>query len=153
MKRVKNEKKILDELRPRLLRISQAVRRETKALPITQAQSAVLSALMMGKPMRLTDLAKAEAVALPTMNQVINRMSLAGWVTRVPQADSATVLIEITEEGRRVALEAAQLRNHALSIRVSMLTPEEAAMLPQFIAIIDKMFPREPWLFDPTEEK
>lgn len=44
---------------------------------------------MIGKSMRLTDLSKAEAVSLRTMNQVINRMALSGWMTRVPQADSS----------------------------------------------------------------
>lgn len=147
----KSLEKIAAELRPRLLRVSQAVRRETKTLPITQAQSAVLSALMMGQAMRLTDLAKAEAVSLPTMNQVINRMIISGWVSRVPQANS-TVLIEITDDGRAVAEEAALLRSETLLRRLELLSADELRLLPQMIEVIDKMFPREPWLFDPTRQ-
>ncbi|NYT83868.1 MarR family transcriptional regulator [Alcaligenaceae bacterium] len=146
----KTEESLLNELRPRLLRISQAMRRETKTLPITQSQSAVLSALMMGKPMRLTDLAKAEAVSLPTMNQVINRMMLSGWVRKTQQAETSVVLIEITEEGRSAAAQTAKLRNQTLHWRMQRLSPEEQALLPGFIAIIDRMFPREPWMFDPA---
>ncbi len=146
----KTDESLLNRLRPRLLRISQAIRRETKTLPITQAQSAVLSALMMGKPMRLTDLAKAEAVSLPTMNQVINRMTLSGWVCKVPQANSSLVLIEITPEGREVAVQTARMRNQTLARRIQCLSPQESAQLAGFIEVIDKMFPREPWLFDPA---
>lgn len=111
----------------------------------------MLSALLLGKPMRLTDLAKAEAVSLPTMNQTINRMILSGWVARMPQPDSSTVLIEITDEGRRVAESAAQLRSKTILKRLKQLSAGELAALQQFIATIDKMYPREPWVFDPTD--
>jgi DNA-binding MarR family transcriptional regulator len=148
----KREQELLDQLRPRLLRISQALRREMKHLPITRTQSAVLSALTLGKPMRLSDLARAEAVTLPTMNQVINRMILSGWVVRVTPPGSSNTLIEITDEGRRVAAEAAEIRNATLGKRLRQLTPEEAESLWQFLPLIDKMFSKEPWLFDPAEE-
>lgn len=72
---------LTDETRKRLLRISQAVRRDAAALPVTTAQGAVLSLLRAG-PMGVGELARAEGVQPPTMTQVINRMEAAGWVTR-----------------------------------------------------------------------
>lgn len=143
---------LVDQLRPRLLRISQALRRETKQLPITRAQSAVLNLLLLGKPMRLSDLARAEAVTLPTMTQVINRMESSGWVTRMSRPGTYNNLIEITDEGRRIAAEASELRNAALSRRLKHLSPEETQLLWSLFPIIDKMFAREPWVFDPAED-
>jgi DNA-binding MarR family transcriptional regulator len=147
------EHDLAEELRPRLLRISQALRREAKHLPITRTQSAVLSALLIGKPMRLSDLARAEAVTLPTMNQVINRMLLSGWVTRVSTPGSAPNLIDITDEGRKVATEAAALRNATLIKRIHQLSPEEQRSMRQILPVIDKMFSKEPWITDPAADE
>jgi DNA-binding MarR family transcriptional regulator len=148
----KQEPDLLEELRPRLLRISQALRRETKLLPITRAQSAVMSAILIGKPMRLSDLARAEAVTLPTMNQVINRMLLSGWVVKLSPPGTANNLIDITDEGRKIAAQAADMRNDALLRRIKRLTPEECQSLAHFFPIIDKMFSKEPWVYDPAAE-
>jgi DNA-binding MarR family transcriptional regulator len=148
----KKQLALVDELRPRLLRISQALRRETKLLPITRAQTAVLNLLIMGKPMRLSDLARAEAVTLPTMTQVINRMESAGWVTRMSRPGTYNNLIDITDDGRQVAAQSVHMRNEALLKRLRQLSPEECESLRSLLPIIDKMFAREPWIFDPTED-
>jgi DNA-binding MarR family transcriptional regulator len=144
---------LADELRPRLLRISQALRRETKDLPLTRAQSAVLSALLIGDPMRLSDLARAEAVSLPTMTQVVNRMVQLGWVVRTAPMGTLNNVIEITEEGRKVAAQAAELRNAVLMRRMGFLSAEEQKLLWELLPVIDKMFAKAPWKYDPVEQE
>jgi DNA-binding MarR family transcriptional regulator len=144
---------LADLLRPRLLRISQALRRETKKLPVTQAQSAVLSALLIGDPMRLSDLARAEAVSLPTMTQVVNQMVSLGWVVRTAPMGTPNNVIAITEEGRKAAAQTAELRNAVLVRRMKSLTEEEQELLWKLVPVIDKMFAKAPWNFDPTEQE
>ena len=148
----KKESELINELRTRLLRVSQALRREAKLLPITSTQSAVLNLLLMGKPMRISDLARAEAVTLPTMTQVINRMEASGWVTRMSRPGTYNNLIDITDKGRDVAAQVSELRNAALRRRLKQLSPEESQMLWSLFPLIDKMFAKEPWIFDPAEE-
>jgi DNA-binding MarR family transcriptional regulator len=149
----KNQSELLNQLRTRLLRISQALRRETKSLPITGAQSAVLNLLLLGEPMRISDLARAEAVTLPTMTQVINRMEASGWVSRMSRPGTYNNLIDITDKGREVAAEASVLRNAALARRMKHLSPQECETLWKVFPVIDKMFAKEPWVSDPAEEK
>jgi DNA-binding MarR family transcriptional regulator len=144
---------LVNQLRPRLLRISQALRRETKLLPITRTQSAVLNLLLLGKPMRLSDLARAEAVTLPTMTQVINRMEASGWVTRMSRPGTYNNLIDITDTGREVAVQASEFRNAALAKRLKQLSDEESQLLWKVLPVIDKMFAKEPWLSESTDDE
>jgi DNA-binding MarR family transcriptional regulator len=66
----------------RFLVLGQAMRRDAETLPVSVAQSAVLSRLR-GGPKTVGELASAEGVRAPSMTQIINRMEEAGWVMSV----------------------------------------------------------------------
>jgi DNA-binding MarR family transcriptional regulator len=129
---------LTDETRKRLLRISQAVRRDAAALPVTTAQGAVLS-LLRGGPMGVGELARAEGVQPPTMTQIINRMEAAGWVTRSgPARKGGTV--QITDLGRRIAADVRDSRNRLLDERMAELIPQDREALLAALPVFDKMF-------------
>lgn len=136
---------IADELRPRLMRISVAMRREMKSAPVTVAQSAVLSALIVGQAMRVSDLARNEGVKLPTMTQIIGRMEAAGLVSRAGPSGSYNNLIHITAKGAAVAQKLAEQRTELLVQRMATLSSEEVKLLQKLAPILDRMFGREPW--------
>ncbi len=129
---------LVDEVRKRFLRLSQAMRREAEGLPVTTAQGAVLS-LLRGGPMTIGDLARAEGVRPPSMTQIINRMEQAGWLAR-PDGTGKGRLVEMTESGRRVAGEVRAGRNGRLSQRFAELSPEELALLEAALPVLDRMF-------------
>lgn len=133
------------ELKHRFYRIAQALRRESASSPLTTAQSAVLSLLLQGTSLRVSDLAKAEAVALPTMSQVINRMVDAGWVSRASPRGTYNNMVAITRKGRSVAARVAKKRDMELLKRLTTLSPKECEVLEKAIAVIDKIYDREPW--------
>lgn len=136
---------LADQLRLRLLRVARALRREAKALPVSSAQSSILSFLLLGEPMRVTDLAKAEGVAVPTMTQLVQRMVEAGWIVRDAPAGTYNNFVNITEAGRDVAAQVAAARNRTLVDRLQGLSEEECALLGQMLPLIDKMYGRMPW--------
>lgn len=135
---------LANQLRPRLFRISQALRREAATSPLTPAQMAVLNLLLL-KPLRVSDLARAEAVTLPTMTQIVKRMTEAGWVTRQPRAGTSRGLLEITEEGRMRADEVAARRNADLVARLARIPATEYDKLFDIVPLLDEMFEIEPW--------
>ncbi|GGJ27839.1 MarR family winged helix-turn-helix transcriptional regulator [Streptomyces brasiliensis] len=129
---------LTNETRKRLLRISQAVRREAAGLRVTTAQGAVLS-LLSGGPMGIGELARAEGVQPPTMTQLVNRMEAAGWVVRSGPARRGST-VQITAVGRRVAADVCESRNKLLAERMAGLTAEDREALRAVLPVFDKMF-------------
>lgn len=136
---------IADELRPRLMRVSVAMRREMRSAPVTVAQSAVMSALLVAQAMRVSDLARNEGVTLPTMTQIVGRMETAGLVSRAAPSGSYNNLIRITPKGAELAQQLARQRNEALAERMAYLNCDELNLLQKVVPILDKMFKQEPW--------
>lgn len=129
---------LTDEIRKRLLRISQAVRRDAAGLPVTTAQGAVLS-LLGGGPRSVGELARAEGVQPPTMTQLVNRMEAAGWVERSGPARKGSV-VQITALGRRVAEDVRRTRNELMGERMADLTRQDREALLAALPVFDKMF-------------
>lgn len=146
MKRDKKRKMLANELRPRLARLSQALRREAANSPLTTAQTAVLGLLMLGRPLRVSDLARAEGVTMPTMTQVIKRMVDANLVTRAAPAGTYNNFVQIEDLGRKIAEEVAATRNASLEERLARLPSEDYQKLFDVIPLLDLMFEREPWI-------
>lgn len=126
------------ELRPRFLRISQAMRRETQRLDVTITQGAVLS-LLRGGPLSVGELARAEGIRPPSMTQIVNRMVESGWVARTGPAVRGT-RVRITEPGHAVWAEANDERVRLLAERAAALTAEERALLHAAVPALDKLF-------------
>ncbi|MFB6675082.1 MarR family winged helix-turn-helix transcriptional regulator [Streptomyces sp. NPDC056390] len=135
---------LADRLSPRLLRVSQAMRRETESLPLTVAQSSVLNQLILG-PRKIGELARAEGVRLPSMTQTVGRMEKAGWVTRSGGAGRGNDAV-ITELGLELAQEVDRIRAAALAARLAELSEAEVEALWASLSALDLLFgsPGEP---------
>ena len=79
------------------MRIGVAMRREMKSAPVTVAQSAVLSALLIGGAMRVSDLARNEGVKLPTMTQIVGRMEMTEFDARILDFESVVAAVSAAE--------------------------------------------------------
>lgn len=79
----------------------------------SRAEAGMLSSLARG-PQRITDLAASEALAQPTVTQLVARLDERGYVSRGRQpGDGRVVLVSLTEEGR-AALEAFRAQYRAV---------------------------------------
>lgn len=130
---------LAQRLRPRFLRIAQAMRRDSQQLVVTTTQGAVLGLLLRGGPLGVGELARAEGVRPPTMTQVINRMEQLGWVARTGPAVRGS-RAEITELGRAVAADVEARRVELIARQLGDLSPAERAALEAALPVLDRIF-------------
>jgi len=129
---------LIDRALRRFLVLGQAMRRDAEALPVSVAQSAVLSRLR-DEPKTVGELAAAEGVRAPSMTQIINRMEEAGWVARSEgQVRGRTV--QITDAGRAVAVAVRQERTARLARRFDGLSADDLAALEAVLPVLDRIF-------------
>ncbi|MGK2866160.1 MAG: MarR family winged helix-turn-helix transcriptional regulator [Mycobacterium sp.] len=122
---------LAEQLYWRLFRLMSALRRQEydriAAGSLTMTQCSVLYFLRDRRRARISDLAHAERVALPTMTKAVRRLRELGLVRRFRDAsDQRNVWIEITESGDAAQREAVtEMRD---MIMTTMTVTEMAAL-------------------------
>jgi DNA-binding MarR family transcriptional regulator len=129
---------LIDRALRRFLVLGQAMRRDAETLPVSVAQSAVLSRLR-GGPKTVGELAAAEGVRAPSMTQIINRMEEAGWVAR-SEGPVKGRMVHITEVGQAIAVEVRQERTARLAKRCDGLSTDDLAALEAVLPVLDRIF-------------
>jgi DNA-binding MarR family transcriptional regulator len=133
-----DEAPLVDALRRRFLRISQVMRRDGAALPMTTTQGAVLN-LVRIRPMTVGELAKAEGMKPPSMTQIVQRMEEAGWVRR-PAGSTRGSTVEATDAGLALIEQANAQRNAMIAARLAGLSPDDRAILEAALPVLDRIF-------------
>jgi DNA-binding MarR family transcriptional regulator len=129
---------LIDRALRRFLVLGQAMRRDAETLPVSVAQSAVLSRLR-GGPKTVGELAAAEGVRAPSMTQIINRMEEAGWVSRSGGPVRGRS-VEITEAGLAIAVAVRGERVARLARRCDGLSADDLAVLEAALPVLDRIF-------------
>ena len=129
---------LIDRALRRFLVVGQAMRRDAETLPVSVAQSAVLSRLR-GGPQTVGELAAAEGVRAPSMTQIINRMEEAGWVTRSGGPVRGRT-VQVTEAGLAVSEAVRQERKARLVKRCEDLSADDLAALEAVLPVLDRIF-------------
>jgi DNA-binding MarR family transcriptional regulator len=129
---------LIDRALRRFLVLGQAMRRDAETLPVSVAQSAVLSRLR-GGPKTVGELATAEGVRAPSMTQIINRMEEAGWVAR-SEGPVRGRMVQITEAGLAVAVAVREERAALLARRFDRLSADDLAALEAVLPVLDQIF-------------
>ena len=96
---------------------------------LSRTEAGLIGTLLDG-PRRITELAETEAVAQPTMTQLVDRLQARDLVSRERSAqDGRVVLVTVTDAGR-AALEQTRAENRALMRdTVEELSDDEVAAL------------------------
>ena len=106
---------------------------------LTRTESGLLATLLDG-PRRITELANSEALAQPTITNLVDRLERLGLVTRGrSEADGRLVIVTITADGREAI---AAVRNQVRSLMretVAGLTDDELAVLIRASETLEKM--------------
>jgi DNA-binding MarR family transcriptional regulator len=131
---------LTDRALRRFLVLGQAMRRDAETLPVSVAQSAVLSRLRDG-PKTVGELAATEGVRAPSMTQIINRMEEAGWVTRSAGPVRGRT-VQITDAGVAVSVAVRKERSARLAKRLDGLSAEDLAILEAALPVLDRIFGR-----------
>ncbi|MBT2535472.1 MarR family winged helix-turn-helix transcriptional regulator [Arthrobacter sp. ISL-69] len=117
-------------LRVPLTILGDVVRRAGKgrALPTSQAQ--VLSQLSAEESLSVSELARAQELAVSSMTEVLQRLQARGLITKTgTEQDRRQVRVAITADGRHRLNETAAARDEMLGMRLASLPEDELKRL------------------------
>jgi DNA-binding MarR family transcriptional regulator len=109
-------------------RLTRYASRHVSAMP--HAAMRLLGRLDELGPTRISDLAKADRCAQPTMTTLVQRQEEQGWVRREPDpSDSRASLISLTPAGRRELDRARREAGTAIADRLALLEDDDVRRL------------------------
>jgi DNA-binding MarR family transcriptional regulator len=116
---------VANRLRPVLLKLNRALRRELHSLGVTGGQVSLLNQIKAEPLIGIGRLAERERMSKPGMSKYVARLEAAGLVRRSELADKRRTGIELTDEGERVLLSVRRRRTAWLAERLRGLSPDE----------------------------
>ncbi len=127
-------------LRLAIGRLNRRIRVDAAAV-LPPLQTSVLVTLEEHEPLRLSELARREAVTPPTMSRVLAALDDAGLLVRTPDPqDARSALVELSPEGRSMIERLRTERTALLAERLERLAPEHrealAAAVPALEALV-----------------
>src|SRR5580693_248413 len=120
------EKEVLplaDALRPALLRLSRALRREAQRAGVSALDAQLLGAVKKNAGVGVSDLADREQMTRASMSGHVKRMEAAGWIARASADadDRRRVGLSITAKGVKALDAIRRRRNDWLAARLAGL--------------------------------
>lgn len=123
------------------LHLLRRVRRVDVVTGLGPARLSALSVVVFGGPLRISDLARAEQVRIPTMTPIVAALERAGLVVREDDpADARVSLVRATARGARLMAEGRGRRVAALAADLSTLTEAERRTLRDAARILERLF-------------
>lgn len=134
---------IATELRPALSRLYLLYFRQAETFSVSQAQMSIMTILDENGPMRISQIAQAEAIRMPTASNAINQLETMGLVTRVRDvSDRRGVRVELTDKGKAELDDIGRSRNQALARMFENLSEEELEKAQEFAPMFDTILQR-----------
>ncbi|MFC4334751.1 MarR family winged helix-turn-helix transcriptional regulator [Salininema proteolyticum] len=135
-----NRDSLASQLRVISVDFYRMLRRLTPNHHLTLSQGLTLRLLVKRGPQRLSELAAAESVSLPSMNSIVGRLEREGLAVKEPDpSDRRAVRISVTDEGRRYYDDLADIRHRFLKERLGELTEGEIAALEAALPAFEKL--------------
>jgi DNA-binding MarR family transcriptional regulator len=123
--------------------LNRLLRAATQA-DLSVAALLTLRRLEVGGPLRITELAWAEAVSQPTMTGLVARLEQEGLVLRSPDAEDArAVRVSLTRPGRTRLDRVRKGRAAVLRARLDSLDDDDLAALAAALPALDQLIASE----------
>ena len=114
--------------------------RVDSAAALPPLQTSVLVTLEQHEPLRLSELARREAVTPPTMSRVLAALDEADLLTRRPDPhDARSALVELSERGRAMIATLRSERTATLAHRLDRLAPEHREALERALPALEAL--------------
>ena len=131
---------LADRLHSAAIHLLRRVRKEDDASGLTAPKLSVLSVLVFGGgPRTVGALATAEQVTPPTMSVLVAELERAGLVVRRRGDDARQVVVEPTDEARRLLIEGRKRRTAWLTERLWERSADELAALATAAGVLEDL--------------
>ena len=132
------------QLAASLERVSTWLRRQGSP-SVSSTTLSALDRLTSGGPLRVSELAAAEAISQPGVTVLVNRMAESGWAERVPDpTDRRATLVRATESGAQVLARRYAARAELLRSRIAELGDEDQALLTAALPALERLVAAAP---------
>lgn len=131
---------VADALHSAAIHMLRRIRKEDERTGVTPGRLSALSVLVFAGPMRLTDLARAEQVAPPTMTRIVAGLEAQGLLRRRSvREDARVVRLEATPRGIKVMHDGRRRRVRRLAAALEALAPADLDTLARAAGIIERV--------------
>ncbi len=125
------------------MRLNRQLRLRHSSDRIPVAQLSILTTLLREGPLTTGELALRERIKPPSISRSSHALFEIGLVERVPHAtDGRQVLLTLTAEGRRMAMEDVAERERALAEQLTSLTDDQRNTLARAAEILTEIVER-----------
>jgi DNA-binding MarR family transcriptional regulator len=133
---------IANALHSAAIHLLRRLRKEDDKAGIGPARLSVLSVLVFGGPMRLSDLARIEQVKPPTMTKLVAALEADGLVRRrADGTDARAFRVQATRRGTTLLHEGRRRRVAKLAAALRRVDQDERAVLMRATEIIERVVP------------
>lgn len=130
---------VADHLQAATILLSRRLRVEDEARGLSPPRLSALSVLSTTGPMRLGELALAEAVEPPTMTRLIDALERDGLVARGRDPhDARAVQVRVTASGTRALADGRARRGRALAGGLRALSPVELRTVERSLTLLER---------------
>lgn len=140
LSRAGREREVAGRLHHAAIRLLRHLRREDASTGLTPARASALSVLVFAGPLRLSALAEAEGVRIPTMSRIVSGLVAAGLVRRSrDRRDGRAALLRPTANGRQLLLRARESRLTALMALFAGLPAGDLETLGSAALVLERL--------------
>lgn len=131
---------LADRLHSASLHLLRRVRRQDAAAGLGPARLCALSVVVFSGPLRISSLADAEQVRVPTMTTIVAALERAGLVVRERDpADARAVLVRATPRGQALMAEGRARRVAALARALRALSARDRHVLARAAVVLERL--------------
>jgi DNA-binding MarR family transcriptional regulator len=125
-------------LRLAVARISRHLRAVDVSSALTPTQASLLSTVVRGGRLGLSELSALEGVDAPTLSRAVSRLEEQGLFRRLPDPDDGrAVTVEATAAGKRLQQRLRAARADALQARLGEFGEEERRLLHDALPVLE----------------
>jgi DNA-binding MarR family transcriptional regulator len=133
--------RLADALHSAAIHMLRRVRRDDESSGLSAARLSALSVVVFAGPLRISTLARAEQVRMPSITPIVAALERDGLVTReADPTDARARVLRATPKGSRLLAEGRARRVALLSKDLRGLSAAERSTLLEAAAILQRVF-------------
>ncbi len=131
-----------NDLRPTLLKLARALRREAHLNGVTAAQAGLLAAVAACPDYGVKELAAREGISSPAITRNLDKLEEAGLIDRSRStSDARRITLELTPRGRSTLRSIRSQRTALLVAMLAGLTPDELSKVSEASDALRRILP------------